>query len=194
VESFTEVETGKGSDALDRRPQLRAALKMGAKLKLPVIVSKLDRLSRDVHFIAGLMSRRVEFIVTELGRQADPFVLHLFAALAEKERSLISERTKAGLAAAKVRLAAEGKRLGNPMFAKKTAPYGAKAGAKPKADADSFALSLREHVDKASTAAEIAERLNKLRIPSARGGKWSPMTALRLRERLKLLDPEKSAG
>src|SRR5579862_7114620 len=107
---YTEVETGKGSDALDRRPQLAEALQTARQRKLPVLVSKLDRLSRDVHFISGLMAQRVEFIVTELGRQADPFVLHMFAALAEKERSLISQRTKAGLAAAK----AKGVVLGNP--------------------------------------------------------------------------------
>jgi DNA invertase Pin-like site-specific DNA recombinase len=101
VEWYSEVETGKGADALARRPQLAVALKAGRALRAPVLVSKLDRLSRDVHFISGLMAERVELIVTELGRQADPFVLHLFAALAEKERQLISERTKAGLAACK---------------------------------------------------------------------------------------------
>jgi len=55
VESYTEVETGKGSDALDRRPQLAAALAAARRLRCPVLVAKLDRLSRDVHFIAGLM-------------------------------------------------------------------------------------------------------------------------------------------
>ena len=100
---YAEVETGKGSNALERRPQLASALSSAKKLKVPVLVAKLDRLSRDVHFISGLMAQRVEFIVTDLGRQADPFVLHLFAALAEKERQLISQRTKAGLAAAKAR-------------------------------------------------------------------------------------------
>jgi DNA invertase Pin-like site-specific DNA recombinase len=95
--AFTEVETGKGSDAIDRRPQLAAALEAARKAKCPVIVSKLDRLRRDVHFISGLMAHRVPFIVTELGADTDPFVLHLFAALAEKERAMISQRTKAGL-------------------------------------------------------------------------------------------------
>src|SRR5687767_3411902 len=73
-------------------------------------VAKLDRLSRDVAFIAGLMAQRVPFVVAELGRDADPFMLHLYAALAEKERRLISERTKAALAVRK----ANGRRLGNP--------------------------------------------------------------------------------
>jgi DNA invertase Pin-like site-specific DNA recombinase len=98
VAEFTEVETGKGTDALDRRPQLAAALAAGKTGKCPVIVAKLDRLSRDVAFIAGLMAQRVPFIVAELGADADPFMLHLYAALAEKERRLISERTRSALA------------------------------------------------------------------------------------------------
>src|SRR5882762_444405 len=98
---FVEVETGKGADALDRRPQLAAALAAAKAAKCSVVVAKLDRLSRDVAFVAGLMAQRVPFIVTELGRDADPFMLHLYAALAEKERRLISERTKAALAAKK---------------------------------------------------------------------------------------------
>ena len=88
--TFEEHESGKGADALERRPQLAAAIKAAKKAGGPVIVSKLDRLSRDVHFISGLMVHKVPFIVTELGSDVDPFVLHLFAALAQKERSLIS--------------------------------------------------------------------------------------------------------
>src|SRR5579863_7169634 len=105
---FTEAESGAGSDALEKRPQLAAAIAAAGKRRAAVLVAKLDRLSRDVHFISGLMAHRVEFIVTSLGRQADPFILHLYAALAEKERSLISERTKAGLQSARRR----GQRLG----------------------------------------------------------------------------------
>ncbi len=103
MQTFVEVETGKGADALDRRPQLKAALDAARRRHCPVAVSKLDRLSRDVHFISGLMTHRVPFLVAELGADVDPFVLHLYAALAEKERALISQRTKAALAAAKAR-------------------------------------------------------------------------------------------
>ncbi len=85
---------------------------MAAKVgRCCVLVSKLDRLSRDVAFVSGLMAQRVPFIVAELGRDADPFMLHLYAALAEKERRLISERTKAALAVRK----ASGSKLGNPV-------------------------------------------------------------------------------
>ena len=109
VAAFTEVETGKGSDALDRRPQLAAALAAARRLRCPVLVAKLDRLSRDVHFIAGLMAQRVPFLVAELGPDVDPFMLHVYAALAEKERRMVSERTRAALAVRKTR----GARLGN---------------------------------------------------------------------------------
>src|SRR5882757_6737087 len=93
IGEFVEAETGKGADALDRRPQLAAALASAKTVKCCVLVSKLDRLSRDVAFVSGLMAQRVPFIVAELGRDADPFMLHLYAALAEPERRLISERT-----------------------------------------------------------------------------------------------------
>jgi len=79
-----EVETGKGFDALEQRPKLAAGLKAARKAGCPVLVAKLDRLSRDVHFVSSLTAQRVEFIVTELGRQADPLILHMYAALAER--------------------------------------------------------------------------------------------------------------
>jgi DNA invertase Pin-like site-specific DNA recombinase len=101
---FTEVQSGKRvSDTLAERPQLIAALEASKALGGPLIVSKLDRLSRDVHTISGLMVHKVHFIVTELGRDADNFMIHLWAALAQKERELISQRTKAALAALKAR-------------------------------------------------------------------------------------------
>jgi DNA invertase Pin-like site-specific DNA recombinase len=100
---FQEVETAKGADALERRPQLAAALTRAKALGCAVVVAKLDRLSRDVAFISGLMAQRVPFIVCDLGANADPFMLHIYAALAEQERRMISNRTKAALAAAKIR-------------------------------------------------------------------------------------------
>src|SRR5690349_18694763 len=132
IAEFVEAETGKGSDALDRRPQLAAALAAAKTARCCVLVSRLDRLSRDVAFVAGLMAQRVPFIVAELGRDADPFMLHLYAALAEKERRLISERTKVALGAKK----AQGARLGNP---KNLAAAGAVGRQALIADADEFA-------------------------------------------------------
>ena len=135
VAEHVEIETGKGSDALDRRPKLREALSEARKAKASIVVAKLDRLSRDVHFISGLMSQRVPFIVAELGAEADPFMLHIYAALAEKERAMISERTTSALARAKDR----GVVLGNRT---NLAEVAASGGATTRQQADAFAANL----------------------------------------------------
>jgi DNA invertase Pin-like site-specific DNA recombinase len=167
---FVEAETGKGADALDRRPQLAAALMAAKSAKCCVVVSKLDRLSRDVAFVAGLMAQKVPFIVTELGRDADPFMLHLYAALAEKERRLISERTKAALAAKR----AAGARLGNPVNASEAARQGREVQT---AAADRFVVELLPLLSAiraagASTLDSITKALNERGIRSPRGGQW----------------------
>lgn len=129
IEWFAEVQSGKRmSDVLTERPVLAAAMARAAAEKATIVVSKLDRLSRDVHFISGLMVHGVPFIVAELGRETEPFLLHLFAALAEKERALISQRTKAALAAKKAR----GEKLGsgNPGAGGRARAASAKRGIK----------------------------------------------------------------
>jgi DNA invertase Pin-like site-specific DNA recombinase len=170
---FVEVETGKGSDALDRRPQLAAALARARALRCPVAVSKLDRLSRDVHFISGLMTHRVPFVVADLGPDVDPFVLHLFAALAEKERALISGRTKSALAAAK----AKGVKLGNPRI--EAARSRAVASLQAEADrAASNVLPIIAEIRRsgATTLRALAEALNARGVPTQRGGRWHAMS------------------
>jgi DNA invertase Pin-like site-specific DNA recombinase len=174
IETFTEVETGKGADALDRRPQLAAAIRAARKVKCPVVVSKLDRLSRDVHFISGLMRERVPFIVTELGADTDPFMLHIYAALAEKERRLISERTKASLAAAKAR----GVKLGGANAQSELA-------AKEAQDRAEELRLLFTELAKLS-ARKAAQELNRRGIATPAGGKWHAVTVLRVRQRLSL--------
>jgi len=169
IAEHVEVETGKGADALDRRPRLAAALAQARKAKCPVLVAKLDRLSRDVHFISGLMAHRVPFIVAELGADADPFMLHLYAALAEKERALISARTKAALAAKK----ASGAKLGNP----RAAEAAVKAQAANRAAADQFAANILPIIREIQSAGrtslrEIATSLNARGVRAARGGVW----------------------
>jgi DNA invertase Pin-like site-specific DNA recombinase len=154
VAEFTEIESGKGSDALDRRPELKAALKAAKRLKCEVAVAKLDRLSRDVAFIASLMSQRVPFIVASLGRNVDPFTLHIYAALAEQERRMISQRTSAGLQAAKLR----GAKLGNQAIADANRQAAAERDA-------AMAPAMRElaHLSTRKAAAEIERRgLGKL--------------------------------
>jgi DNA invertase Pin-like site-specific DNA recombinase len=93
---FVEYETGKGADALERRPQLAAALAAARTAKCSIVVSKLDRLSRDVAFVSGLMAQRVPFIVAELGRDADPFMLHLYAAREGAQADLGANQGRAG--------------------------------------------------------------------------------------------------
>jgi DNA invertase Pin-like site-specific DNA recombinase len=170
VAEFVEVETGKGADALDRRPELAAALATGRAKRCPVIVAKLDRLSRDVAFVAGLMAEKVPFIVAELGSDADPFMLHLYAALAEKERRLISERTRAALAARK----AQGAILGNRRNAKQAAAQGHKSLS---SESDAFADKVMPLIESLRAAGVcdlrgLAEALNNRGIPTARGGRW----------------------
>lgn len=181
VAEHIEVETGKGSDALERRPVLAAALAEARKIKAAVIVAKLDRLSRDVAFVAGLMAQRVPFIVAELGADADPFMLHLFAALAEKERAMISARTKAALAAAKER----GVALGNPKLAEARV----KAEIGKAAAANAFAKGV-EPVIRAiqhggtTTLRGVARELVARKVPTARGGRWTPVQVGDLLRRL----------
>jgi DNA invertase Pin-like site-specific DNA recombinase len=169
VRTFVEIETGKGADALDRRPQLAVALNEARRLRCSVGVAKLDRLSRDVHFISGLMAHRVPFVVAELGPDVDPFILHLFAALAEKERALISARTKAALAAAKAR----GARLGGPKLAqaRKSAVASIKAAADHHA-ANVLPLIREIRRSGARSLHQIADALNARGIATSRGGKW----------------------
>ena len=166
---FVEVETGKGADAIERRPQLAAALSEARRQRCSVAVAKLDRLSRDVHFISGLMIHRVPFVVAELGPDVDPFILHLFAALAEKERAMISTRTKAALAAAKAR----GVKLGNPNI--EHARERAIAVIKGEAErAAGNVLPIINEVRRAGATSlrQIAEALNSRGISTPRGGVW----------------------
>ena len=121
-------------------------------------------------FISGLMAQRVPFIVAELGADADPFMLHLYAALAEKERRVIGERTSAALASRK----AQGARLGNPRNALQAAALGR---GMQTVEADRFAASILPLVraiqaSGADSLAAIAEALNTRGIRSARGGRW----------------------
>jgi DNA invertase Pin-like site-specific DNA recombinase len=164
-----EVETGRGADALDRRPKLKNALDLAKKHKCSIIVAKLDRLSRDVHFISGLMTKRVPFIVAELGPEVDPFMLHIYAAVAEKERALISQRTKAALAAAKAR----GVKLGNPRLEEAREPR-MRANAEEAARQTALVLPvIKPLYERGLSLRAIARELAASGVPTARGGRWS---------------------
>jgi DNA invertase Pin-like site-specific DNA recombinase len=107
VGEFTEVESGKRAD----RPELEKALAACRKHKAKLVIAKLDRLSRNVHFISGLMERKVDFVACDMP-SANAFMINVYAAVAQEERRMISDRTKAGLAAARAR----GVKLGGPRL------------------------------------------------------------------------------
>lgn len=172
VQTFSEKETGKGADALERRPQLAAALKAAKKIKAPVVVAKLDRLSRDVHFISGLMAHKIPFIVAELGPDVESFMLHIYAAVAQKERELISERTKAALAAKK----AQGFQLGGLNDAGIARQQAAIERAR------ALASIFAELGGK--SANEIARILNARNVPTPTGKPWSAVTVIRTMKRI----------
>jgi DNA invertase Pin-like site-specific DNA recombinase len=174
VAEHVEVETGKGADALDRRPKLKAALDEAAKC--PVIVAKLDRLSRDVAFVAGLMAQKVPFIVAELGLDADSFMLHLYAALAEKERALISQRTRDALERAKNRGVVLGKH-GREVLA----PMNREAAQKR---AENLADVIRPKIADGKSLRAIAAELNADGIETPRGGLWHLTSVRRVVNRI----------
>ncbi len=165
VGEFTEIESGKRSD----RPALEKALEACRRNKAKLVIAKLDRLSRNLAFIATLMESSVEFVAVD-NPHANKLTIHILAAVAQHEREMISERTKAALQAAKAR----GKRLGNPKLSK-AAARGTAAG---KAAADQFAANvlpvIREiQASGISSHNAIAAKLNERKVKTARGGRWS---------------------
>src|SRR6185437_8876823 len=190
-----DVQTGAGKDALLLRPGLAAALKAARAAHCPLIVSRLDRLSRNVHFITGLMEHKVHFVVAAFGCDCDEFTLHIYASLAEQERRMISERIKAALARSKNR-----RRLGlrNPIMHSKTfrRRLQAAAAAALRKAAMERAEAYRVHIEWALAQPGIdgkpisfrgaGERLNALRVPSPMGGRWSSMNVADVAVRLRL--------
>jgi DNA invertase Pin-like site-specific DNA recombinase len=158
------IESGKRND----RPQLEAALAACKRHKAKLVIAKLDRLSRNLAFIATLMERRVDFVCCDMP-EANRLTIHIIAAMAEHERSMISERTKAALAAAKAR----GVRLGGTKLAeaRKLATVAIKAGA------DRYAANVIPIIREiqragAKTREDIADALNARGMATARGGRW----------------------
>jgi DNA invertase Pin-like site-specific DNA recombinase len=165
---YTEVESGKRTV---NRPQLAAALAACKKLKAKLIVAKLDRLSRNLAFTAALMESGIEFVACDMPI-ANKLTIHILAAVAQHERELISQRTKAALAEAKKR----GTKLGGP----KAAEAGAIGAAKNRENADQFAANtlpvIREiQASGITTLRGIAKVLDVRGVRSARGTPWSPV-------------------
>jgi DNA invertase Pin-like site-specific DNA recombinase len=165
VAEFVEVESGKKTD--QKRPQLAAAMEACKKHKAVLVVAKLDRLARNVHFISGLMESKVQFIALDLP-EANQLTLHVMAAFAEHEAKRISERTKAALAVAKSRgvaLGVEGKNNLKPNIELRQ---------KQSQDFAQAVAGLFEGFKlRGLTQRQMVEELNVLGIKTARGGQWS---------------------
>jgi DNA invertase Pin-like site-specific DNA recombinase len=164
LESFTEIESGRKND----RPQLTAALEACRRHKAALLIAKLDRLARNVHFISGLMESGVEFIAVDMP-EANRLTIHILAAVAEYERETISQRTKAALHAAKVR----GTKLGSPQPKKGAAIRSRVLQEK----ADSFAASVLPVIrglqaEGVTGYRAIARVLNARSIRTVNNRKW----------------------
>jgi DNA invertase Pin-like site-specific DNA recombinase len=176
VASYTEVQSG----ADNHRPQLAAAIEHCKRTSATLLVAKLDRLSRRVSFIAGLLERRgLEFRVACMPN-ADKFQLHIYAALAEQEREFISQRTKAGLAAAKAR----GVQVGGRREAAVAASRARKGEAQARAEALRGVLA--PMVSAGQSLRQMAEALNTAGHRTERGSAWSHKTVSRMVQRLAL--------
>jgi DNA invertase Pin-like site-specific DNA recombinase len=174
VGDFVEVESGANGD----RAKLKEAIATAKKLKAILLVAKLDRLSRDVGFIDGLIKdKRLDFKVASMPN-ADKFMLQIYAVLAEKERDFISTRTKDALAQARAR----GVKLGGMRDKTMQRNIVLKRNAQDRAE---VLRGLIEPMvkDKLSLRA-MADSLNHASVPTARGGEWSAMQVSRIVERL----------
>src|SRR6476619_4994774 len=166
VAEFTEIENGKRND----RPELEKALAACKKQKAKLVIAKLDRLSRNLAFIATLMDSGVEFVAVD-NPHANKLTIHILAAVAQHEREIISARTSAALKAAKAR----GKRLGNPRLSD-ARRHAAKSR---KESADRYSANIVPVIREIQRSGikslrGIARALAARGFPTARGGSWTP--------------------
>ena len=193
VQEVVEVESGKRND----RPALADALRLCRKYRATLVIAKLDRLARNVAFISNLMESGVEFVAVDMP-QANRFVVHILAAVAEQEAEAISKRTKAALAAAKAR----GTQLGGRrVSAERFAEIGAAARQARREKADKWAADLLPAIGAfrqtgALSLRQIAAGLNERNITTPRRGEWSAVQVQRVlaprtsrRQRRPLLNP-----
>lgn len=179
LEAFTEVESGKRSD----RPKLDKALRRCLLTGATLVIAKLDRLSRDIAFIANLQKSKVEFLCVDMP-EANTLTIGMMAVLAQYEREMISERTKAGLAAAKRR----GVKLGNPNLHLVRPNNTVNATAQASANAKARNEQVRELITeieaeqgRAMTTRELAKALNTAGYKTARGKLFSSAQVSRIK-------------
>ena len=171
---YREIESGKRDD----RPELIKALHHAKVTGATLVIAKLDRLSRNMAFLATLQDAGTKFVAADMP-EANELTIHIMAAMAQAERKAISKRTKEALAAAKAR----GQRLGNPLGARAFGPYmGNKAAVTAiKSRAKAFAVDIMPIIEKIraeghTSLRAIGAELNRREIVTARGGKWGPQS------------------
>jgi DNA invertase Pin-like site-specific DNA recombinase len=177
IQEVLEVESGKRND----RPALAAAIRLCRKHKATLVIAKLDRLARNVAFISNLMESGVEFVAVDMP-QANRFVVHILAAVAEQEAEAISKRTKAALAAAKARgTQLGGRRVSAERFAEIAAEGRNVRSAKAKALRSELLPTIAQiQAAGASNLRQIAAELNSRGIAAPRGGEWSAVQVQRV--------------
>ncbi|HVM77629.1 MAG TPA: recombinase family protein [Stellaceae bacterium] len=186
IGEFVEVESGKRDD----RPKLKDALHRAKVTGATLVIAKLDRLSRNLRFIADLQEGGVRFVCADMP-DANELTIHLFAAIAQHERKIISERTRNAMRVAK----AKGRVFGNPNGARALRGLGNKAAvAAIKANADEHARDILPVVEDiqaggVTTLKGIAEELNARGIMTARDGRWYAATVRNLLSRSHCLTP-----
>ncbi len=183
VKEYTEIESGKCSD----RPELAQAIRHASLVGGRLLVGKLDRLSRDLHFILSLQKCNIDFQVADLPG-CDSFTIHIYGALAQRERELIASRTKAGLAAAKAR----GVKLGTNNLPTELIHEASARGVEiRRQNADNFAARVRPVIDamlaQGASLRAVAGELEKLGVRTARGGRWTATAVKNVMERLSQL-------
>ena len=164
LKEFQEAETGKGANALDKRPQLKAAIKFAKDNKAVLVIAKLDRLARNVHFVSGLLETGVQFKCCDFP-EADKTMIHIYAVMAEHEGRRISERIKDAFAAKKAR----GGVLGNPDSLK---PFNGVRAAFAAEFAKTVYPVIQAFQQQDLPQRAIVQRLNDAGIKTANGGEW----------------------
>jgi DNA invertase Pin-like site-specific DNA recombinase len=191
-----DIQTGAGKDAIMLRPGLAAALKEARASNCPLIVSRLDRLSRNVHFIAGLMEHKVHFVVALFGRDVDHFTLHIYAAIAQQERKMISERCRAAALIAKGKGRKFGLQLRSKSWQRKVSALGRAAlieEANDRAQAYrvyiEWALKQKGPAGRPISFRGAAIRLNQRDVATPLGGSWRGHHIQRMARRLGINHP-----
>lgn len=192
VKEFVEVETGKRDD---KRPRLAEAIQACRVYGAKLVIAKLDRLSRDPHFLLGLQKAGVDFVCTDMP-QADRFTVGVLAMVAEREGQMISQRTKDALAAAKRRGAKLGGKRPGQRLTRAMQRLGAIAVERAAtARATDLAPIVKELQAAGATSLQaIADGLNDRRIPTAQGGQWSRTQVSRVLARIEPSDKPATTG